>query len=189
MTLPRWLPAALLFLVAAATGWLVWQLQRGEEPAPLLGPPRSDYMLIDFEMVALDEKGGESFRVNGPMLARHPHLGTLDVKEPRFRFPDSKGGLWDASAGRAWVSQKGDELRLTQAVQFDGPPDADGGRIALRTPELTVLPKTNEVRNESAVTVTGAGSILRGRGLRADLDARRFRLSQAKGNYAPPSSQ
>ena len=187
MTLPRWVPVALLLLVAVASSWLVWQLQRREEPAPLVGPPRSDYVLIDFEMVALDEQGAESFRVNGPMLARHPHLGTLDVKEPRFRFPDSGGGLWDASAGRAWVSQRGEELRLNEDVKFDGPPDADGGRIALRTPELTVLPKANEVRNESAVTVTGPGSILRGRNLRADLDARRFRLSQAKGNYAPPS--
>jgi lipopolysaccharide export system protein LptC len=187
MTLPRWLPGLLLFLVAAGSGWLVWQLQRAEAPAPLYGPPRSDYVLIDFELVALDENGGESFRVNGPMLARHPNLGTLDVKEPRFRFPDSGGKLWDASAGRAWVSQRGDELRLSEDVKFDGPPGRGGGRIALRTPELTVLPKENAVRNESAVTVTGPGSILRGRNLRADLDARRFRLSQAKGNYAPSS--
>ena len=185
MTLPRWLPAGVLAVVAAASGWLVYQLQRGEEPAPLYGPPRSDYVLIDFEMVALDETGGESFRVNGPMLARHPHLGTLDVKEPRFRFPDSGGGLWDASAGRAWVSQKGDELRLRENVQFDGPPDAAGARIEVDSPELVVLPKQNLVRNEAAVTVKGPGSILRGRNLRADLDARRFQLSQAKGTYAP----
>lgn len=186
MTLPNWVPGALLFVVAAATGWLVWQLQRGEAPAPLYGPPRSDYVLIDFEMVALDETGGESFRVNGPMLARHPHLGTLDVKEPRFRFPDANGGLWDASAGHAWVAQRGEEVRLQGDVEFDGPPDADG-RIQLRTPELTVMPKANEVRNHSAVTVTGPGSILRGRDLRADLDARRFQLSKAQGSYAPPT--
>lgn len=185
MSLPRWMPVVLLALVAAGSGWLVWQLQRGEAPAPLYGPPRSDYVLIDFEMVALDENGAESFRVNGPMLARHPHLGTLDVKEPRFRFPDSSGALWDASAGRAWVAQKGEEVRMREDVAFDGPPGDGGDRIALRTPELVVLPKLNEVRNESAVTITGQGSILRGRNLRADLDARRFQLSQAKGTYAP----
>jgi lipopolysaccharide export system protein LptC len=187
MRLPPWVPIALLVLVAAASSWLVWQLQRGEEPVALYGPPRSDYTLIDFELVALDEKGGESFRVNGPMLARHPNLGTLDVKEPRFRFPDSDGALWDARAGRAWVSQRGDELKLREQVEFDGPRDPGGQRIELRTPELTVLPETNEIRNESAVTVTGPGSILRGRGLRAELDARRFRLSQATGEYAPKS--
>jgi lipopolysaccharide export system protein LptC len=185
MTLPRWLPGVLLFLVALATGWLVWQLRREDEPVPLVGPPRSDYLLIDFEMVALDENGAESFRVNGPMLSRHPYLGTLDVEQPRFLFPDSDGNPWNARAGRAWVAQHGDELRLGEQVEFDGPRDANGGRIELRTQDLTVLPEQNEVRTDAAVTVTGPGSILRGRGLRADLDARRFRLSKVTGNYAP----
>ena len=57
MTLPRWLPGLLLLLVAAVTGWFVWQLQLGEEPLPLVGPPRSDYVLVDFELVSLDELG------------------------------------------------------------------------------------------------------------------------------------
>ena len=57
----------------------------------------------------------------------------------------------------------------------------------MASPELVVLPKQNLVRNESEVTLTGPGSILRGRNLRADLDARRFQLSQAKGSYAPSS--
>jgi LPS export ABC transporter protein LptC len=70
-------------------------------------------------------------------------------------------------------------------VAFDGPPDPAGQRIQLRTSELTVLPKLNQVRNESAVTITGPGSILRGRGLRAELDTRRFKLSQVTGRYAP----
>jgi lipopolysaccharide export system protein LptC len=185
VTLPRWLPVLLLFVVAVATGWMVWQLNRGDEPPPLVGPPRSDYLLMDFELVSLDEKGSEAFRVNGPMLSRHPYLGTLDVQQPRFLFPDSEGKPWNARAGRAWVAQRGDELRLTGAVEFDGPRDAEGGRIELRSPELTVLPEANEVRTDAAVTVTGPGSILRGRGLRADLDARRFQLSETSGEYVP----
>ncbi len=184
MTLPRWLPGLLLLLVAAVTGWFVWQLQRGEEPPPLVGPPRSDYVLVDFELVSLDEKGGEAFRVNGPMLSRHPHLGTLNVEQPRFLFPDSDGKPWNARAQRAWVAQRGDELRLSGQVEFDGP-RAPNGRIELRTSELTVLPELNEVRSDAAVTVTGPGSILRGHGLRADLDARRFQLSKVTGQYAP----
>lgn len=184
MTLPRWLPGLLLLLVAAVTGGLVWQLQRSEEPPPLYGPPRSDYVLVDFELVSLDEAGGEAFRVNGPMLSRHPHLGTLDVAQPRFLFPDSNGKPWNARAARAWVAQRGDELRLTGEVEFDGPPQPNG-RIELRTTELTVLPELNEVRSDAAVTVTGPGSILRGHGLRADLDARRFQLSKVTGHYAP----
>jgi lipopolysaccharide export system protein LptC len=185
MTLPRWLPV-LMLLLAAASGWMLWQLQEEEDLPPLVGPPRSDYMLIDFELVSLDDAGRESFRVNGPMLARHPHLGTLDVEEPRFLFPDSSGEPWNARASHAWVSQRGDRVELDGAVEFDGPPGPRGG-IELRTTALTVLPKADEVRTDAAVTVTGPGSILRGRGLRADLEARRFQLSRISGHYAPPT--
>lgn len=181
----NWLPGLLLFLAAAVTGWLVWQLREDEAPPPLHGPPRSDYLLIDFEMLALDEQGRESFSAKGPMLARHPYLGTLDVEQPAFVFPDSEGRPWHARAGRAWVAQDGDELRLSESVEFDGPRDARGGRIEVRTSDLTVLPESNQVVNDVPVTVTGPGSILRGRGLRADLDARRFRLSRTTGTYAP----
>ena len=55
MTAPRWLPGLILFLVAAVTGWMVWQLRGRDEVPPLYGPPRSDYVLIDYELVALDE--------------------------------------------------------------------------------------------------------------------------------------
>jgi lipopolysaccharide export system protein LptC len=185
MILPRWLAGALLFVVACASGWMVWQLRDGDEPEPLYGPPRSDYMLIDYEMVSLDDQGAESFRVSGPMLARHPHLGTLDAKEPRFLFPDADGGRWNARARDAWVSQRGDELRLDGAVEFDGPPDPQGGRIEVRTETLVVRPRENTMRNEVPVTISGPGSILRGRGLRGDMTARRFQLSEVNGRYAP----
>lgn len=181
----RFLPGLLLFVVAAVTGWMVWQLREDEAPPPLYGPPRSDYMLLDFEMLSLDEQGVEAFSAQGPMLSRHPHLGTLDVQRPRFLFPDSDGKPWQARAGRAWVAQDGDRLVLSGSVEFDGPPDDAGARIEVRTPDLTVLPEVNEVQTDSAVTITGPGSILRGRGLRADLDARRFRLSRTTGHYAP----
>lgn len=185
VVLPRWLPGLILLLLAVATGWMVWQLQRHDTSPPLIGPPRSDYQLIDFELVALDEQGKESFRINGPMLSRHPYLATLEVEQPRFLFPDSSGKPWNARAGHAWVAKDGDELRLQQQVEFDGPRDPQGGRIELRTEQLTVLPDASVVRNEVAVTITAPGSILRGRGLHAELDTRRFRLSQMTGHYAP----
>lgn len=185
MTLPNWIPGALLLVVAGATGWMVWQLRDADEPEPLYGPPRSDYMLIEYDLVSLDDSGAEAFRVSGPMLARHPHLGTLDAKSPRFLFPDSSGGRWNASADAAWVSERADELRLSGAVEFDGPPEPDGSRIEVRTEALTVRPRENTMSNEVPVTITSAGSILRGRALRADLDARRFQLSEVNGRYAP----
>lgn len=185
---PRLLSTAILLLVAAVTSVLVWRLWQREEPATLYGPPRSDYTLTNFDLIALDDEGKESFRVTGPMLARHPYLGTLDIEQPRFRFPDADGQPWNARGDRAWAGADGKELRLIGDVAFDGPPRADSGRIALRTPHLNIFPDAREIATDAPVDITQPGATLRGRGLHADLDARRFRLlSEVRADYAPPS--
>lgn len=184
----RWLPIALLVLVAAVSSWMVWRLYQREAPATLYGPPRSDYTLIDFDLLALDDEGKESFRVTGPMLARHPFLGTLDIEDPRFRFPDGDGKPWNARSDRAWAAADGKELRLTGAVEFDGPPREGSGSIELRTPRLNIFPDAREVKSDALVNITSPGATLRGRGLHADLDARRFQLlSEVRVDYAPSS--
>ena len=50
---------------------------------------------------------------------------------------------------------------------------------------LTISSPTAGETVDSPLTVTGPGSILRGRDLRADLNARRFQLSKVTGHYAP----
>lgn len=184
----RWLPVAMLVLVAVASSWLLWQLYQREEPASLVGPPRSDYSLTNFDLIALDDEGRESFRVTGPMLSRHPFLGTLDIEQPTFRFPDSDGKPWNANADRAWAAADGKELRLVGDVEFDGPPREGGGRIELRTPRLNIFPDAREVKSDALVNIVSPGATLRGRGLYANLDTRRFQLlSEVRADYAPSS--
>lgn len=181
--MPRWLPATLLALAAAISGWLVYQLYRAEPPAALMGPPRSDYSLLEFSLVALDAGGQEAFSVTGPRLARHPHLGTLDVSQPRLRFPDAHGGIWTTRADTAFVSADADRVRLAGEVLMEGPADAGAVPPRLATERMDLFPRENRIASDDAVTLTGPGSILRGRGLSADLDTRRFELGQPEGRF------
>ena len=71
---------AWLLPIALATGWWAWQLQEKEAPPPFVGPPRSDYAVDQFELIAFDDAGAESFSLRGPRLARHPELGSFDVE-------------------------------------------------------------------------------------------------------------
>ena len=189
MRLPRWVPGALLLVAAASSSMLLWWLYRQDEPEPLTGPPRSDYFLTDFELVALDAEGKESFHVSGPHLSRHPYLGTIEIQQPRFALPDRRKGFWLARADRAWVDASGSELRLIGAVALDGPTEGDNRELAFRSDRLTVFPRERQVQSDAVVTLTSPHSILRGRGLRADLDTRRFQLlDEVTGHYALPAS-
>lgn len=175
---------AVLLLAVALTGWWVWTLREREEPAPLVGPPRSDYQVEQFELMAFDEAGAESFSLRGPRLSRHPYLGTLDIEQPRLRMPDQDGALWQGRSTRAWVSREADLVRMLGAVELVGPRPEGETPLRFRSELLELLPKENKARTELAVTVTGPGSILRGTGMRAELDARRVELlSEVTARY------
>ena len=176
MNSPRRFAAALLALIAAVSSLWVWQMRRDDGPPVLIGPPRSDYLLYDFELLALDEGGKESFMASGPRLTRHPNLGTLDIESPKFSSPDASGDVWTSSAKRAWVNKEGSELRMMGAAEVRGPSAENIDPTMLRSESLTVFPRENRVVSEAAVTVTEPGSILTAIGLRANLDTQQVEL-------------
>lgn len=177
-----WLTLVLL-AAAALTGWSVW---RGREAAPLAAAAtRSDYVLEDFELVALDEQGRESFTLRAPRLTRDPSAKTMDIATPVFTIPDGVGtrtGDWNVRSDTGWVSAEGDELRLRGDVLARSV-DADGQPVTMATQQLNVFPDTRRATSPVAVTLRQPGLILNGHGLVAQLDAKRIYLNDVKARY------
>lgn len=180
--------AILIFVLLGAallTSMLVWRLQPQPRPAPQ-DVARSDYTLENFELVTLDEEGKESFSVRAPKLVRDPQGKALTITSPKFSFPGKEGGRWNASAGTAWVGPKGEKVRLLRNVDLIGPPGELGVRTRMQTAELEILPKRDYASSPAVVTVTRGDSILKGTGLKADLNTHRVQLlADVKGRYAP----
>ena len=177
--------SVLLAGAAMLAGVAVWQLQPAPKPlAPV--PTRSDYILENFELTSLNERGEESFSVAAPHLERDPGGKSLSIRKPAFSFPDRKDGRWLATSDTAWIADKGVEVRLNDNVLFTGPPSPSGERTRFATARLQIFPKQDLALSEDSVTVTRADSILQGVGLRADMKAHRIQLlANVKGRYAP----
>jgi lipopolysaccharide export system protein LptC len=177
--------SALLAAAAVLASVAVWQLQ--PKPRPLApAPTRSDYILENFELTSLNERGEEAFSVAAPHLERDPGGKSLSIRKPRFSFPDRKEGRWQATSDTAWVADKGVEVRLNDNVVFVGPPTPSGDHTRFATAHLQVFPKQDLALSEDLVTVTRTDSILQGVGLRADMKAHRIQLlANVKGRYAP----
>ncbi|MCK7593403.1 LPS export ABC transporter periplasmic protein LptC [Pseudomarimonas salicorniae] len=174
-----------LAVLALASGIAVWQLRERESPAALVGPPRSDYHVENFELISFDEGGEEAFWLSGPRMARHPQLGTLELEQPRLGMP-SEPQRWRGRAERGWVSADADRVRLIGNVELRSDVDPGEGVMRLSTDSLDLLPDEDRAETDAAVTVQGPGSILRGRGLRADLGTREVQLlSEVTGRYEP----
>lgn len=173
-----------LFVAALATGWSVWR-ERDTGPATAAGGTRSDYVLEQFELVALDRTGRESFTLRAPRLVRDPADETLDIATPVFTIPagpDAATGDWNLRAQRGWVSAEGDELRLHGEVQASSV-DADGRPVSMTTQQLNVFPETKRATSPVETTLRQPGLILNGQRLEAELDSKRMHLEDVRARY------
>ena len=111
---------------------------------------------------------------------------TTDIVTPEFEIPPRPGSTatpWKVRSQTGWISAEGEELRLRGQVRADST-NADGKPVQVRTEELNVFPDDNRATSTAVVTVTEPGFILNGRGLEADLDAKRILLnSDVKARY------
>jgi lipopolysaccharide export system protein LptC len=184
MRRPLLLSAGLLG-IAIVAGIAVWQLRPKPRP-PAASTARSDYILENFQLTSLDSEGKESFSVSAPYLERDPGGRSLSMRLPNFSFPDRRQGRWLATSDRAWIAEKGVEVRLIDKVHMTGPPSPRGERTRFDTAHLQIFPKQDLALSEDPVTITRADSILQGTGLRADMKSHKVSLlANVKGRYAP----
>ncbi|HEY4582343.1 MAG TPA: LPS export ABC transporter periplasmic protein LptC [Lysobacter sp.] len=172
-----------LAAAALAVGVSLWR-QRADDAAPQQAG-RSDYTLRDFQLIALDAEGRESFTLRAPTLTRDPSAKTLDLATPLFTIPPREGSggkPWEVRSKTAWVSAKGDEIRLRGDVEATST-DADGQPIRMDTQQLDVFPDARRATSNVAVSLRQPGLILNGHSMDAKLDARLVQLRNVKARY------
>lgn len=180
----NWRIALTLIMLAAAlaSGWSVWNLSQSSEASVLVA--RSDYVLRNYEITALDKLGRETFTLRGPELHRDPGSQTMSMTTPQFMIPDRNGYYWDVRAQHGQVTDDGKQLNLIEQVQVNSPP-AVPPPTRIETSQLTFLLDTNQAKTAAQVTITRPGLTMRGKGLQADFDRHQIALlSQVHARYA-----
>ncbi len=176
--------ASVLAIVAGTTQWLLWLEREPDSGDRFVGPPRSDYELGPFTLTALGDDGKARFTLVAPRLTRHPYLGTFDIDAPRIALAGDERGAWDLRAAHAWVNADTKLMRLTTDVRALRT-RSDGRRdVRIDTDSLTADIAANTLATADHVVVEQPGSILRGRGLKADLDTDVYVLEhEVRGRY------
>lgn len=165
-----------------------WAALRNREKAPVVEGQDAgvDYILHDFQIVALDEHGKESTTLRAPLLERQRGDQTLNITTPLFEMPDKDGKHWTLRAETGWLSAKGDEMKLRGNVAGDSPADPGVVPTTFRTDHLDVFPKDNCARTDALVTMTRPGMEQSGVGFEVDSKNNTYHfLSQSKGRYTP----
>ena len=171
-----WFVVIALALVAAASQWLVWLTRERPNEQTFAGPPRSDYTLTNFTLDALDAAGQRTFQVTGPRLERRGDDGSVFVTTPDYVMVDGKGHPWKGKSDAAWVNQDGTIMKLQGHVEMHREPDSENKQVDIVTRDVTTWPKDKKMETAEPATITQPGSILRGIGMRGDLDSKVLEL-------------
>lgn len=179
-----------LLLLAAAllSGWSAWRQRDVPEPEAVAAA-RSDYLMRDFEMISLDDSGKESVTLRAPEMQRDAGNQTFEVETPLFLLPDSEGNHWEMRSSEAWVSPKGDEIRLLGGV-VGVSPEEDPVPTRFTTERLDVFPRRNLATTPEKVTITRPGSILSGVGFETNTQTQQYTFkSQVESRYEPSATR
>ncbi len=174
-----------LLVAAVFTGWLALH-DRDKGAAEAGDDATKDYVLHDFQIVALDEQGKESTTLRAPLLERTRSDETMNITTPLFLLPDQDGNHWELRSDTGWVSAKGDQLKLIGNVNGDSPKIASVPPTTFRTDHLDVFPNESRAKTDALVTMTRPGMSQSGVGFELDSKTKTYHfLSQAKGRYTP----
>jgi lipopolysaccharide export system protein LptC len=179
--------AIVLASIAALSQILLWLTRPPPLEPTFSGPPRSGYTLDNFSMNALDEKGKLSFTVSGPRLTRRGQDGSIFVSTPDYVIVDKDGNPWIGASDSAWVNKDGSLMHLEGHVEMERRPTATVKSAKIVTSDLTARPRDKTLETAAPAQITQPGSILRGTGLRGDLNSKVLELLSDVHNTFEPT--
>lgn len=173
--------------IAAFSQILLWLTRPPPLEPTFSGPPRSGYTLDNFSMNALDENGKLSFTISGPRLTRGSTDGSIFVSTPDYVIVDKDENPWIGTSDSAWVNKDGSTMKLEGHVVMRRTPNAVTKPATITTSDLTAHPRDKTIETEAAAQIVQPGSILRGTGLRGDLNSKVLELLSDVHNTFEPT--
>ena len=190
--LTAWSPVLLLGCLAALTYWLDAQVQ----PAP---PRRDgserhdpDFYVQNFRAVELDARGLPKQLVAGKRAVHFGDDGTTEIVDPVLAQTEAgkpavkiTASLGKLSGDRKSASFIGN-VRATREAGPTSPGSDASGPVVVTTEFLHVVPDTEVVTTDKAVTIEEPRGIIRATGLRLDNKAKTLKLQSAASGTIQP---
>ena len=95
---------------------------------------------------------------------------------PDYVLVDGSGHAWNGKSDAAWVNKDGSLMKLQGHVEMHRAAAGDVNPVDVETRDLTTWPKDKKMQTAAPTTITQPGSILRGIGMRGDLNTKVLEL-------------
>ncbi|RKZ37897.1 MAG: LPS export ABC transporter periplasmic protein LptC, partial [Gammaproteobacteria bacterium] len=172
----RWVPAAVLLLLAIGSGWLLRQLQTADE-MQTGGPDHTpDFYMEEFTTTVMGESGKPERVLKAARMVHYADTDTRELTRPYMVLYHPERQPWHVESERGWVSANGDVVLLLGKVHIWRDDEQGVREMEIRTRDLRVLPESNYGETDKPVTIRAGRSESRRRGMRALRDPDRLAL-------------
>jgi lipopolysaccharide export system protein LptC len=174
--------AGLLAVALGASVLLYYWVAPAKEPNDFVGPPRSGYVLTNFNLDSYNDFGQPAFKLIAPHLERREGDDSLYINTPDFVLPPTKdltAPPWKGHSEYGWVNKDGSLLKLQGKVHMDRIAFDQTPPASMDTSEVTAWPKENRLETAEAARIVQGSSTMDGVGMRANLDTKHLELLDA----------
>jgi lipopolysaccharide export system protein LptC len=174
--------AGILAVVLGASLLLYYWVAPEKKVADFVGPPRSGYVLTNFNLDSYNDFGKPAFKLIAPHLERREGDESLYINAPDFVLPSTKDAVsppWKGHSQYGWVNKDGSLLKLQGKVHMDRVAFEQAPPASIDTSEVTAWPKENRLETAEAARIVQGTSTMDGVGMRANLDTKHLELLDA----------
>lgn len=174
--------AGILAVALGASVLLYYWVAPQKKLQDFVGPPRSGYVLTNFDLDSYNEQGKLAFTLIAPHLERREGDDSLYINAPDFVLPPTKevdAPPWKGHSQYGWVNKDGTVLKLQGKVHMDRVAFAQTPPASIDTSEVTAWPKENRLETAEAARIVQGTSTMNGVGMRANLDTKHLELLDA----------
>ena len=182
--LRRWLPTALLLLVAAATSIIVRQLEESDPQTVTARTDAPDFFMENFVTTFMGPDGLPDRTLTARELVHFPSTNTKELEAPYLVMFQAGAPAWHVRSERGWISATGDVVILLGAVHAWRISETGERIIDIHTRDLRILPDIDYGETDKPVTIATVDQRTVAMGMRAYLGEDRLELmAQVKTDF------
>ncbi len=178
---------ALLFLLAAASSWWLYQKVQPTEPVrPIKVEHEPDYFFEDFVVTSMNSQGQPKHRLKGVRMSHYPDDNTTVIEQPELDLYTNAKPVWQINAEQGLISAQGDQVLMSGEVQIKRYGSRQQDTVYVRTRDVLVKPDEKYAETDQLVVITSGNTKVKAVGMRAHIEKGRIELlSNVEGVHAP----
>jgi len=136
------------------------------------------FVAIGAEIIQTGADGKPLYRLQAARIAQPVPQGTIYLTDPVLHYQPPAANPWVLQAQAGQLPQSAHSADLRGAVRADGKPSGSARLMHISTDSLHVDMQTQVATTPDVVHVRWAGSLLKGRGLHANMKTGEFELME-----------